>query len=313
MTPSPRLIALSLTVATIAFFVAWQKVHSIRETELRRSRIAQGQVVAREEIQQLHERLAAGEKIAVDLQVALDEAKKKERLAVPPPATNETRPGPTELIMQDPKLQNAFFASQRASIAASYGPFFRKLGLNPTQIAQFESIMIKRAELDMDLRAIARAQRSRPDSPEVAALRQRANDEVNAAQNELLGPEGFAQWREYERTTIVRGLVEKFAGVAVLEAAPLTALQAEQLTQVLAAASARYARGDKADVVDIDWNAADRRLAAVLSPIQLDLFRQIEPIGGGPSRFGARLDATLEAALKADEANRPSAEKPPGG
>jgi hypothetical protein len=318
MTPKKFLIATSFAVAAVAFIVAWQKARSIRENEDLRLGAAQRQAIAQREIQQLEKRLAAGERIAADLQAALDESKKKPAAtaasaAGKPGMPEGSRPSPTEVIMQDPKLQNAFFAAQRAAIATGYGPFFQQLGLSPAQIAKFEDIMIKRAELDLDVRSVAQSKRSSPDSPEVAALRQQANDEVNAAQSELLGAEGFERWREYERSTIVRGMVEKFAGAMVLEAAPLTAHQAEQVTQILSAASARYARGDKADLLDIDWTAADQRLAGVLSPAQLALFRQIEPSGGGPSRFGARLDSALEAAIRAEEKDPPSAAKRPGG
>ncbi len=317
MHPRTTIIVVATVVVAGALGVVWTASQARRDTESSVVELARKNDAVIREVQSLQSRLASIESDRATLQ-----AKLTERPKVPAAASTSGgqapvaagRPNPMEVIMQDPKLQNSFFAAQRATLATRYGPLFRRLGLNPAQIGQFEDIMIKREETEMDLMAAAQAQHLPPDSPELATLRKQSEDETTAAAAALLGPADYAQWQGYERTAGVRGVVQNFAGAAVLEAMPLTAQQADQLTQILAETSARYGNGGNADYNDIDWTTADRRLAGVLSEAQLKLFQQIEPLGGGPSRFGARLGIAFGQAMKADGAGSAApGGKQPGG
>ena len=314
------LLVASVAIMAAGFGVAWNHACTVRETESALAALAQRRADTAANIRRLESRLATNEKDRADLRAALDEAKKAGPVVVAPPPPTKVPAGapgsfnPMEAIMKDPKLQNYFFASQRAELARSYGPFFRQLGLTPTQVARFQDLMIKRAEQDMDLQAVAQSQGLSPGSPALVTLRKQAEDELRSAQTALLGPTGYEQWQQYERTVGVRPVVQKFVGAAALEALPLTAQQAEQLTQILAEASPRYAKGGKANFSEVDWTVADRRLAGVFSETQLKLFQQIEPMGGGPSRFGARLNTTFEQAVKEEKTSASApATKPPGG
>lgn len=306
--------ACAVTVAAV--LLAWRSARSAAQAEASLLALTPKRASATAEIRRWEERLATSETERTRLQARTNEAKKTPAL---PMAASSPKPvaAPStlmETLMEDPRLQTMFLTSQRASLATRYGPLFRQLMLTPEQRTRFEEIMIRRTAHEMDLRAAAQAQGLAPNSPALAALRQEAQDEAVAAQLQLLGPAGLEQWRQYDRADGVRATVQSLAGAAVLEAMPLTAQQAEQLTQILANASGKYRAGEKADPSDIDWSVVDRKAAAVLSEGQLKLFQQVEPIGGGASRFGARLNDTFAKAVKADRANdRAPASPPPGG
>jgi len=86
-------------------------------------------------------------------------------------------------------------------------------------------------------------------------------------------------------------------GAAALGDVPLTPEQAEQLTQIIAGAAGKDPRGNgRIEAITVDWAAVDARAQSVLSPAQLALFQRIEPVGGGPSRWIARLSQALQAA-----------------
>jgi hypothetical protein len=319
MTMNPRIFIIIIAGAIVAgsLAVTWSNVRATRSAESALIGLARTKDGVAQKIQNLQARLATIESERTAMK-ATSEAKPKTNTMPTGPAGKApamaARPNPLELIMQDPKLQNAFFASQRATLGTRYGPLFRQLGLAPGQIAKFEDIMIKREENNMDLMAAAQSQRLAPDSTALAALQKQSEDEVSTAAATLLSPADYSRWQEYERSVGVRGVVQNFAGAAVLEAMPLSAEQAEQLAQILADTSSRYGNGGKAEYNDVDWTTADRRLAGVLSEEQLKLFQQIEPLGGGPSRFGARLASAFGQAIQADHAKPAApADKPPGG
>lgn len=81
------------------------------------------------------------------------------------------------------------------------------------------------------------------------------------------------------------------------------------MVRVLAEANPVYAKGGVAQFMDIDWAAADQKLAGVLSGSQLQLFQQIDP--GGAGRHSARMKVAFEAAVKSEQAVRAAAPPPP--
>jgi hypothetical protein len=66
------------------------------------------------------------------------------------------------------------------------------------------------------------------------------------------------------------------------------------LAGVISNASATYQTGGRADFRRTDWSTVDAQAAAILSPAQLALFKQIEPLGGGPSRWMGNLQRLLD-------------------
>jgi hypothetical protein len=185
---------------------------------------------------------------------------------------------------KSPKLQALDLESRKVAIGKSYGPLFQALRLSSDQIAKFEEIMADHEGQLADLDAVAREQGLANTDPAILDLRQKANDDFETAETDVLGASGFQQEREYDRTLPVRTLVSQLAGVVAFTD-PLTAQQADQMTQALASASPPYQSGGAADFTAINWTQADQAVQGVLSRSQFASWQQAEPMGGGPSRW----------------------------
>jgi hypothetical protein len=218
--------------------------------------------------------------------------------AVPaaPPAAAPRPPHSVDILASDPKLQLMARAAQRAQFETAYGPFFRSLQLSPAQIAQLGEAWTKSDEQQQDLRAIVRERKLRPDDPSVAQLLQEAADELRTAQIAVLGEGGYDRLQDYERTLPARAIIERFAGALALADRPLTAAQAESLTQAVAASAS--SSGRRIDPTTIDWAFVDQQAQGVLSSEQFALFRRIEPVGGGSSRWMIQFERAINDARK---------------
>jgi hypothetical protein len=297
------IIVVSLAVFIAALFVVLKKNGELRALEAERANIERRIASDAGAHRELEARLASAEKA----RAAAGSAKATARPAPASPTVTAAKspppPGfnPMEAIMKDPVLQNYYLASQRATLTRTYGPLFRRLGLDAGQVSKLQDIMIRRAEQTMDLQAAAQSQGLAPNGPELARLRKQADDETQKAAAELLGPANYAEFQNYERSSSIMPVVQNLVGASVLEGIPLSAVQAETVTKILADSAPGYHTGGAANFSDVDWTAADRQLANVLTPEQLKLFQQIEPMGGGPSRFGARLSTTFDAAIKSEK------------
>lgn len=226
-------------------------------------------------------------------------ADRSSQVAPPPkPAMPPRPPNSVDVLANDPKLQLMARASQRAQFETTYGPLFRTLQLSLAQIAALGEAQTKSDEQQQDLRAIVRERKLRPDDPSVAKLMQQATDELRAAQVAILGEPGYQQLQRYEHTLPARTIIERFAGAMAVADRPLTAQQAEDLTQMIATASASSS-GRRIDPATIDWTVVDQQARSVLSPEQFALFQRTEPIGGGSSRWMMQFSRAMDDARKA--------------
>lgn len=206
--------------------------------------------------------------------------------AVPTEQKPPTRPRtPREVIENDPQLQTLWLRSGRGSVMHEYGPFFSAVQLTPGQIERFQAALLKRQELLMDLAAVGQAQGAESRGA-VETLRAQANAEFDREVGDALGADGYSRFKEYERVVRLRPMVERIAGAATVAGEPLTAAQAEQLTALVAKATPGYVAGGRADLANVDWNAADAEAQRILSPAQIALFKH-----------GLRVELQLDAAL----------------
>jgi hypothetical protein len=203
-----------------------------------------------------------------------------------------TAPWQDIALQKNPRLQARYLASERTNLALSYGPFFQALGLTPEQADKFKDLMTDHAGKILDLRLIALAQGSGEPEPANAALQQQADDQLRAAQSDLLGEAGYQQLQQYERTLPARDQANALAGALALTSTPLSAAQAEQITQIMANASSGYQNGGKADLPTpgnwefigplmlahktieetVDWDAVLVQSHSVLSDAQFGVF-----------------------------------------
>jgi len=224
-------------------------------------------------------RIATAERERAELQTTLDGLRAAQVAASAPAAAKKSAPAPAgpstdELLAQEPKLQMLYLASQRAGLATRYGPLFEALHLTSEQIAKFEDHILKRAEQRLDLESAMQALPGADNDRAAATLARQSAEEFQAVQIELLGADDYQQLRQYERSLPVRTLiVDRLGGELAATATPLTAPQAELLTQALANASSRYQKGGVASKDTINWEAVLAQTPGLLSAAQLETFK----------------------------------------
>jgi len=207
------------------------------------------------------------------------------------------------LIRDEPDAQVAYLNSVRAGLIAKYGPLFRELALSPGQAVVFYDHVITRDEKMMDLENLAREEGA--DAAAIGRMRTTVAAEYEAAQRTLLGEANAKRWQEYERTSPVRQMIANVAGVAVLEGAPIDAAQSEQVVQIIAQASERYRRGGFAAFDAVNWPDVEPRIRAVLTPIQFEILRTMDP---GPTSGGLSQVLLYAAVERAKAAERAAAQ-----
>jgi hypothetical protein len=218
------------------------------------------------------------------------------------PAAAATRAASSFLEwMEDPKVQVLWFAKERAELAPSYGPFFRRRGLSPEQIEKLSDLIVQWRAHSHDMSEINRQKGIGFNDPALVAQRERGEAEFKAGVTAFLGADGYAALRDYARALEIRTFVSRFAGVAAVAGPPVNGEQAEVLVQLLANSCPGYGMGGPANLNRIDWNSADPQLTGILSAGQAKLLRT-DPVGGAGSLRRAQLSQAVfraRAELKA--------------
>ena len=204
-------------------------------------------------------------------------------------------------IRREPELQALRIVADRARRATDFESFFRRRGLGPGQIAQFQELASAQDEAMADIDAAVQSQGLAEDDPSVERLRQTAKAENDAKLGALLGRDGLRQFREFEKTLTLRSAVRGFAAVALEAGVPLTGLQAEQLAGALV-----ESRNGSAEKKVPNWSTVDEQARGFLTPDQLTLLQRVEPSvhGAGGRRWLALHEVVTEA--KAEDEKRGS-------
>jgi hypothetical protein len=142
-----------------------------------------------------------------------------------------------EEIAENPQLRHLIAQSYRARFKISYGPLFRELGLKPGEIDRFGTLQLRMFSDIYDLQQAARLQNpgSPPGDPALGAMEDKIAGQRDAALRELLGEPGFQKYTQYEATLPVQPLVNGLAADLYYSPTPLTAPEAGQLAQIIAA------------------------------------------------------------------------------
>lgn len=150
----------------------------------------------------------------------------------PPPQFNALRE-----LMNKPEVQAMIAQQQKAALDARYAALFKNLNLSPEQADKLKALLIERQTSRQDVFEAARAQGIDPrENPEAyRKLMADARAQVETSIKSLLGDSGYTQLQTYEQTIPQRGLVTDIQQRLSYSNTPLTATQAEQLVQILAA------------------------------------------------------------------------------
>ena len=134
-------------------------------------------------------------------------------------------------------VQSMIAVQQKAAMDARYSALFKNLNLPADQIDKLKGLLAERTTTMLDVLSVASVQGVDPrDNP--AAFRQlvaSTQDEINKSIKSLIGDQGFAQLSTFEQTMPQRNLVNELQQRLSYSNTPLTAAQADQLVQILAA------------------------------------------------------------------------------
>ena len=143
-------------------------------------------------------------------------------------------------LADTPEFQRLLALEQHGQVDAKYAALFRKLHLNPEDQARLESLLTDKQSAFADAMIAAHdqgltGQDARALANAVASATQK---DINASIKDLLGPQGFSQYQNYDRTLPQRAVVDQLAQWLSYTAAPLTTGQQDRLVQTLATTAA---------------------------------------------------------------------------
>jgi hypothetical protein len=141
-------------------------------------------------------------------------------LSSAPQPTRTTPPAISLATFLDQNANNAEIqllelARERAQFVEDYGPLFQTQAWSTDQIKRFTDLFVGRIEQHDDLDVVRRTQKSFR-SAAIRSQRQVVETNFEAAVTELLGAEGWAKLRDYERSRPARGFVGRLAGIAAV-------------------------------------------------------------------------------------------------
>ena len=136
-----------------------------------------------------------------------------------------------------PEFQRMLALQQRGKVDEKYAALFKKLKLSPEALTQLQTLLADRQGAFADAMMAANAQGlTGQDARQVAGEVARATQkDIDASIKNLLGPQGFNQLKNYERTLPERAVVDQLAQRLSYTSTPLSPRQQEQLVQTLAA------------------------------------------------------------------------------
>ena len=142
-----------------------------------------------------------------------------------------------QAVLDRPELQRLQALQQKAALDGRYGALFQSLNLGGEKLATFKTLLAEKEATMMDTMRAAREQGIDPRSdPEgfkklVATTQAETDHAIKAA----IGDAAFAQYEQFQATQPQRAVVNQLQQSLSYTNAPLTAAQADQMVQVLAA------------------------------------------------------------------------------
>ncbi|MGC4075218.1 MAG: hypothetical protein QM760_22495 [Nibricoccus sp.] len=268
------------------------------------STVAQGEINVkqdklRREFLEISGLVAATEARTADLNKSLDELQKQTQAA----AAKMEIIHMSQLTEFDPKFREAVEKGMKARYMGVWEPLFRSLHLSEKDRDDFWAIYKDFAERRDDVTQATVKFKMDSDSPGIESL---MKQEIEVMRQAMAGRFGEAREKEFfeflrqmEPRSFADGLATR---VAFTE--PLTSGQVDRITQVVAEATPRYAKGNFADNRNIDWTKVDEEVRGILSEKQFEAWKQkgLSGRNKGFSREQTEMNAAYEKVLKAERA-----------
>jgi hypothetical protein len=198
-------------------------------------------------------------------------------------------------LVNKPEVQALMRVQQQAAVDARYAALFRNLNLPPEQLNKLKTLLADRQTALQDVMLAARDQGIEPRT-DPAAFRKLVTDTQNDLNNNirsLVGDSGFTQLQTYEQTLPQRNVVNDLQQRLSYTDTPLTANQADQLVQILAANTPQRPNNAPNDP---NRPGPQVRIAAGGGPGgPMDLGGMLAGAFGGPGGGGAFFTAVTDA------------------
>ncbi len=153
------------------------------------------------------------------------------------------------VVERNPALHARLMAVREEEIGSAYGSFFVGEHLNTAQREKLIEAMLAASEREMDLKSAQRAQQLSETDSAIRTLRERSEETLRATERDILGAEGYERLQDFQRAQPMRDLVQSLAAELVFIGEPLTGVQANELTRILAASTPGYRSGGNAEAL----------------------------------------------------------------
>ena len=139
-----------------------------------------------------------------------------------------------------PEFQKLLALEQRGKVDAKFAALFKKLNLSPADQAKLETLLTDRQTAFADAMIAARDQGlTGKDARDLAnAVANSTQKQIDGSIKDLLGPQRYGQYQNYEHTLPQRDAVNQLAQQLSYTSTPLTPGQQDRLVQVLATTAA---------------------------------------------------------------------------
>ena len=291
MSTTKTIITAASVLAALAVGTAVYEVRETRQAETVLAKATQENAALRERLQgeaartaEIEKKARSAEALAASLKKSADEADAARKLVeqAKQAAAAKSGAGPAgnffvDVVMTNPEYQELNARHNHSLLRFTYGPLYRKLGLSTQQIANFEAAMDEQEQTCSDALLAARSQQVSYEDPSLAPLKasvfKPADDKLRAT----LGDAGFEQYTAYRKTMDSRAAVDSLATALYYTETPLTAGQADQLTQLVAANTGKRSV-DAVGITtlgEIDWDKVSTQAQGILSSPQLNLLQAV--------------------------------------
>ena len=228
------------------------------------------------QIEETERKLRADEALVASLQQNADEAARKAATQAAQVATARQARLPdksvTDIIRTSPEYVALYIQYFRNDLRLKYGPLYHQLGFSPEQISEFEAALVEQKEAIGDVFNATRSQGLAYNDPVLAKLIAPAQQDAEEKLKTVLGEAGEIEFKAYKKTFNARPSVDALAAALYYTEAPLTAQQADQLVQLVAANTGKgsvTATGDT-NYAPIDWDKVTMQARTILSSTQLE-------------------------------------------
>jgi len=136
-----------------------------------------------------------------------------------------------------PEFQKLLALQQGGKIDEKYAALFKKLHLSPEELARMQTLLGEKQSAIADVALAVRDQglTGQAASDVARQLLKQSQLDLNNSIKNLLGPQRYGQYQNYENTAPQRQTVDQLAQRLSYTSTPLTAKQSDQLVQALAA------------------------------------------------------------------------------